>query len=66
MPLEELGLVNRKVHPTSPPAVEYSLTELGVSLIVIVNDLRLWTEKNYTIIQTAKAAYNEKTYLNKR
>ena len=28
--LEELGVVNRKVMPTSPPTVEYSLTALGL------------------------------------
>lgn len=27
--LEEQGVVNRKVMPTSPPTVEYSLTDLG-------------------------------------
>lgn len=57
--LEELGLVHREVHPTSPPAVEYSLTELGGSLFVVVNDLRLWAEKNFATIQTARAAYKK-------
>jgi len=30
--LENEGIVNRKVMPTSPPTVEYSLTELGTEL----------------------------------
>lgn len=30
--LEAKGVVNRKVMPTSPPTVEYSLTELGNEL----------------------------------
>lgn len=31
--LEEKGLVTRDVRPTSPPSVEYALTELGRELI---------------------------------
>lgn len=30
--MEELGVVARKVIPTSPPQVEYSLTKLGREL----------------------------------
>lgn len=31
--LESKGLVKRKVKPTSPPSVEYSLTDLGCELL---------------------------------
>lgn len=31
--LEEKGVVKREVKPTSPPSVEYSLTELGRELV---------------------------------
>lgn len=31
--LEELGVLRRKVMPTSPPSVEYSLADLGERLI---------------------------------
>ena len=31
--LEEKGVVRRKIMPTSPPAAEYSLTELGKELV---------------------------------
>lgn len=31
--LEEKGLVERRVQPTSPPSVEYSLTEFGEELL---------------------------------
>ncbi|NRG17001.1 helix-turn-helix transcriptional regulator [Rhizobiales bacterium] len=31
--LEERGVISRQVKPTSPPSVEYSLTELGAELI---------------------------------
>lgn len=35
--LEEKGVVVRKVVPTSPPSVEYSLTELGRELVPVIN-----------------------------
>jgi DNA-binding HxlR family transcriptional regulator len=31
--LERKGVVHRKVRPTSPPSVEYSLTDLGAELL---------------------------------
>ena len=40
--LEQDGIVHRKVYGTVPPRVEYSLTEVGVSLIPIMNSLRDW------------------------
>jgi DNA-binding HxlR family transcriptional regulator len=35
--LEEKGVVLRAVLPTSPPSVEYSLSELGRELIPVIN-----------------------------
>lgn len=35
--LEEKGVVVRKVAPTSPPSVEYSLSELGRELVPVIN-----------------------------
>ena len=43
--MEESGLVNRKVFAEVPPRVEYSLTEEGHSLKIILNVMRLWGEK---------------------
>ena len=31
--LEAIGIINRAVQPTSPPSVEYELTELGHELV---------------------------------
>ncbi|WP_007514807.1 winged helix-turn-helix transcriptional regulator [Pseudofrankia saprophytica] len=36
------GLVARTVHPTVPPAVDYSLTDQGRSLLVPLTDLADW------------------------
>ena len=40
--LEQDGIVHRKAYGTVPPRVEYSLTQVGVSLIPIMNALRDW------------------------
>jgi DNA-binding HxlR family transcriptional regulator len=40
--LEEDGLVNRKIYVQVPPKVEYSLTELGKSLMPILDQLCDW------------------------
>lgn len=40
--LEHDGLVEREVFPTVPPAVEYRLTPLGVSLLGPVSALAAW------------------------
>lgn len=40
--LEEDGFVHRKVYPEVPPRVEYSITELGKSVIPLIKALRKW------------------------
>jgi DNA-binding HxlR family transcriptional regulator len=35
--LEGKGVITRRVMPTSPPSVEYSLTDLGRELIPAIN-----------------------------
>jgi DNA-binding HxlR family transcriptional regulator len=35
--LEEKGVVVRQVVPSSPPSVEYSLSELGRELVPVIN-----------------------------
>lgn len=35
--LEAKGIVLREVKPTSPPSVEYSLTDLGLQLVPAIN-----------------------------
>ncbi|AGB18195.1 HxlR family transcriptional regulator [Thermoanaerobacterium thermosaccharolyticum] len=43
--MEEDGLVKRKVYAEVPPKVEYSLTELGISLKPILDSMYLWGEQ---------------------
>lgn len=40
--LELQGLIHRQVYPVIPPKVEYSLTELGQSLMPVLVSMRDW------------------------
>jgi DNA-binding HxlR family transcriptional regulator len=40
--LEKNKILTRKVYPTIPPAVEYTLTEKGKDLNNIINEMKLW------------------------
>lgn len=44
--LETDGLVHREEYPQIPPKVEYSLTELGKSLMPILDMMCEWGEKH--------------------
>ncbi|SFE47705.1 DNA-binding transcriptional regulator, HxlR family [Lentibacillus persicus] len=44
--LEEDGIVKRQVFPEVPPKVEYSLTELGSSLMPIIDSMYFWGKEN--------------------
>jgi DNA-binding HxlR family transcriptional regulator len=40
--MEEHGLIKRKVYAEVPPKVEYSLTELGESLKIVLDAMNEW------------------------
>jgi DNA-binding HxlR family transcriptional regulator len=56
--LERDGLVDRTVHPTVPPRVEYTLTEPGQSLRAMVNGMCGWTRRHLTHIETARSRFD--------
>jgi DNA-binding HxlR family transcriptional regulator len=42
--LEAYGIISRVVYPELPPKVEYYLTDLGVSLIAVLQTMSVWGE----------------------
>lgn len=56
--MERDGLVTRLVYPVVPPKVEYSLTELGVSLGAAFCGVWLWAEENLTKIEAARLKFD--------
>jgi DNA-binding HxlR family transcriptional regulator len=59
--LERDGLVARVVYASVPPKVEYSLTELGRTLVGILEAIREWSEKNIQDVLKARDDYDTKT-----
>ncbi len=55
--LERDGYVTREVYPTVPPKVEYTLTELGGSLLGRVKPLIAWADANHARVRRARKAY---------
>jgi DNA-binding HxlR family transcriptional regulator len=48
--LERDNLIARKVYQQVPPKVEYSLTELGKSLMPILSMMCKWGDEYYKIV----------------
>lgn len=57
--LERDGLVSRTYHPTIPPKVEYTLTEMGQSFREPVSALGHWALENLHTIDAARQAYDK-------
>ncbi|UWU91945.1 helix-turn-helix transcriptional regulator [Bradyrhizobium sp. CB1015] len=57
--LERDGMVTRKVHPSVPPQVEYSLTDLGKSLAVPLMQLATWVVDHMSEIESYRARHDE-------
>ncbi|MEV5840413.1 winged helix-turn-helix transcriptional regulator [Streptomyces sp. NPDC048179] len=56
--LERNGLVDRTVHPTVPPRVEYTLTEPGQGLRATVDGMCDWTHTYLGHIETARRRFD--------
>jgi DNA-binding HxlR family transcriptional regulator len=56
--LQRNGVITRTVHPTSPPQVEYCLTELGLELLQVIEHMAQWAQQNHTKIRRAQKAYD--------
>lgn len=57
--LEADGIVNRILYPVVPPKTEYSLTEVGDTLVPIIEGLCVWGRKYYDVFQFLKPVAQE-------
>ncbi|MGW2564303.1 winged helix-turn-helix transcriptional regulator [Streptomyces sp. NPDC001514] len=59
--LERYGLIERTVHPTMPPRVEYTLTEPGQALRVTIDGLCAWTHRYLGDIEASRHRFEAGT-----
>ncbi|GAA1679030.1 helix-turn-helix domain-containing protein [Fodinicola feengrottensis] len=59
--LERDGLVSRTVHPTTPPTVEYALTDMGTEVAAYLTALSTWSQTNFDRILASREHYDEQT-----
>ena len=57
--LETDGLVERCVFPEVPPRVEYTLTQMGQSLMPHLENLVAWAEEHEEVILSRRACYKD-------
>jgi DNA-binding HxlR family transcriptional regulator len=56
--LEADGLVSRKIYPTIPPKVEYTLTPIGQSLLPAIEGLTKWAVQHMPTILASREQYS--------
>jgi DNA-binding HxlR family transcriptional regulator len=56
--LERDGLLERAVYAEVPPRVDYTLTALGRSLLMLARALEEWAETHIEDVHAARAAYD--------
>jgi DNA-binding HxlR family transcriptional regulator len=59
--LERDGLVVRMVYASVPPKVEYSLTELGRTLVRMLGAIREWSENNIEDVLMSRVSYDARS-----
>ncbi|GAB7028109.1 winged helix-turn-helix transcriptional regulator [Geotalea toluenoxydans] len=58
--LERDGLVTRVIYASIPPKVEYSLTDLGRTLVGVFEGIRNWSETNIEEVLKAREFYDSR------
>ncbi|RNI22587.1 winged helix-turn-helix transcriptional regulator [Rufibacter latericius] len=61
--LEEHEFISKVIYPVVPPKVEYSLTELGESLIPVLSVLGNWGDKHQELLRSVILKRSENTYI---
>lgn len=55
--LEADGFIDRKVYAVVPPKVEYRLTDVGKSLLPLIQQLTEWAQANMKKVMTHRRVY---------
>ncbi|MBB5635032.1 DNA-binding HxlR family transcriptional regulator [Pedobacter cryoconitis] len=50
--LEQHGIIKKKIYPQLPPKVEYSLTEIGQTLLPIIDAMNHWGDNNRDFLES--------------
>ena len=58
--LEADGFIDRKVYAVVPPKVEYRLTEVGKSLLPLIQQLTDWAQTNMKKVMAHRKEYEQK------
>ena len=56
--LQRDGYVHREVFPTKPPSVEYSLTDIGQSVLGVLRVLVDWSVEHHGAIKDARRRFD--------
>ncbi|MFD0074442.1 winged helix-turn-helix transcriptional regulator [Streptomyces sp. NPDC127166] len=59
--LERDGLVSRTVYPTTPPQVEYALTETGHGMTHLIKQLIDWSLDHRAVIARSREEWDART-----
>ena len=59
--LERDGLVTREVTPSVPVRVDYQLTDLGRSLLPVMQAVHFWAEQHMDEVNAARAEFDAKS-----
>jgi DNA-binding HxlR family transcriptional regulator len=57
--LERDGLVRRELHAEIPPRVEYSITDLGMSLLPVAQGFADWALENGELIERKRGEFDQ-------
>lgn len=55
--LEEDGFISRRIYATVPPKVEYTLTELGTSLVSQIEPLAEWASAHHDEVKKSRKRF---------
>ncbi|GAA3295205.1 helix-turn-helix transcriptional regulator [Dactylosporangium vinaceum] len=59
--LERDGMISRHAYAENPPRVEYTITDLGRTLLPAMDACREWARQHLAAVESARTAYEMRT-----